>query len=108
MCAANIRELYDEAWHELFDLVAQRSMLLHALDSMSRLAMNITPTTGLVIEFEVTRAEQLVAAIDNLTPLISAGIQTVNGYAEQCGRPTIKWQHVALGSDAGYGPPRAA
>ncbi len=96
MATANVRELYDLAWHELFDLVESRSKLLRKLDMMARMAMDLTPATGMVIEFDVSRAEQLLAGIDDLMPRISAGIQKVNGYAEQCGRPTIKWQNIAL------------
>jgi len=99
MAIANIRELYDEAWHQLFDLVDRRNKLLHALNMMTTFAMDMTPATGMVIEFDVTRAEELVAAIDALTPQISTGIQRVNGYGEQCGRPTIKWQNISLRSE---------
>ena len=99
MAVANIRELYDDAWHELFDLVAQRNKLLHTLDMMTKLAMDMTPAAGMVIEFDVSRAEEIVAAIDELTPQISAGIQKVNIYAEQCGSPSIKWQNISLSSE---------
>ncbi len=99
MAIANIRELYDEAWHELFELVAQRNKLLRALEMMTRFAMDMTPASGMVIEFDVSRAEELVAGIDGLTPRISAGIQKVNVYAEQCGRPTVKWQNISLRSE---------
>ena len=97
MATASIRELYEEAWHELIDLVAARKRLLRGLEEMARLAMEMTPTGGMVIEFDVSRAEELVVGIDALTPQISAGIQKVNWYAEQCGAPSVKWQNVPLG-----------
>ncbi len=98
MAASNIRELYEEAWHDLFDLVISRNRLLRRLEEMARVAMEMSPATGLVIEFDVSRAEQLVAGIEELNQLISAGIQEVNLYAEQCGAPSVKWQDIALGA----------
>jgi hypothetical protein len=95
----NYTELYDDAWNQLFDLVASRNALLRALEAMSRLAMDVTPASGMVIEFEVTRAEELVARIEQLTGEISAGIQEVNILAEHCGAPSIKWQNIALRSE---------
>lgn len=97
MAIGNARELYEEAWHDLFDLVVSRNLLLRRLDKMARVAMDVTPATGLVIEFDVSRAERLVAEIEELNQLISAGIQDVNLYAEQCGAPSVKWQDVSLG-----------
>lgn len=95
----NYTELYDDAWNQLFDLVASRNALLRVLETMSRLAMDVTPASGMVIEFEVTRAEELVARIEQLTGEISAGIQEVNILAEQCGAPSIKWQNIAMRSE---------
>jgi hypothetical protein len=60
--------------------------------------MDMTPATGMVIEFDVSHAEELVSTIDELTFLISSGIQSVNLYAEQCGAPSVKWQDVAQGT----------
>lgn len=96
MALPNIREMHDEAWNELFDLVMSRNEVLKRLDMMAKMAMDMTPATGMVIEFDVTRAEELIAAIDDLTPRISAGIQRVNRLAEQCGRPSLKWQNISL------------
>ena len=91
--------MYDEAWNQLYDLVASRNSLLRALDTMSRLAMDVTPASGLVIEFEVTRAEELVAKIEQLTAEISAGIREVNSLAERCGAPSIQWRNIVTRSE---------
>ncbi len=91
--------LYDEAWNQLFDLVASRNALLRSLYTMSRLAMDVTPASGMVIEFEVTRAEELVAKIEQLTAAISAGIREVNSLAERCGAPSVQWQSVVTRSE---------
>jgi hypothetical protein len=96
MIPSSARELYDEAWHELFDLVESRNKLLRSLGMMSNLAMEVTPAAGMVIEFDVSRAEELVAGVDELTHRISAGIQRVNSYAEKCGAPSLKWQNISL------------
>jgi hypothetical protein len=94
--AATVREQYEETWHELFALVAGRNRLLHSLDSMARLAMDMTPAGGMVIEFDVSRAEELIRRIDELTGEISGAMQKLNGYAEQCGAPSVKWQNISL------------
>ncbi len=94
MTLPNVRELYDEAWHELFDLVEMRSKVLHKLATMSSLATDMTPATGMVIEFDVTRAEELIAAVDDMTPRITEGIQRVNALAEKCGKPSLRWQKM--------------
>jgi hypothetical protein len=99
MAAANMREQYEEAWHELLDLARNRNRLLRSLDTMARVAMDVTPAEGLLIEFDVTRAEDLISLVDMLTPKITAGIQKLNGLAELCGRPTVKWQNVTLRTD---------
>ena len=99
MGAPTIREQYDEAWHELFGLAATRNSLLRKLEMMASLAMEVTPTAGMVIEFDVSRAEELVAAIDELTELLSAAIQQVNLLAEQCGAPSIHWQNISIPSE---------
>ncbi len=93
------RELYDEAWHQLFDLVAKRSALLRSLDMMAKLAMDMTPATGMVIEFDVSRAEEMLRQIDALTGEISGAMQRVNSFAERCGAPSIKWQNISLRSE---------
>jgi hypothetical protein len=94
--STSIREQYEEAWHELCDLVASRNRLLRSLDAMARLAMDVSPAGGMVIEFDVSRAEELLAQVEALSGEISAGMQKLNGYAEQCGAPSVKWQNVAL------------
>jgi hypothetical protein len=94
------RELYDEAWHQLFEMVARRSALLRSLDMMAKLAMEMTPASGMVIEFDVSRAEELLKQIEEMTDEISGGIQRVNSFAERCGAPSIKWQNVALRSES--------
>ena len=93
------RELYDEAWLQLFDLVAQRSALLRNLDTMAKLAMEMTPAAGMVIEFDVSRAEELLAQIEQMTDEISGAMQRANRFAEQCGAPSVKWQNISLRSE---------
>src|SRR5512141_2186436 len=94
--STSIREQYEEAWHELCDLVASRNRLLRSLDAMARLAMDVSPAGGMVIEFDISRAEELVSQVDALTRDISTGMQKLNSYAEQCGASSVKWQNVAL------------
>ncbi len=65
---------------------------------MAKLAMDMTPASGIVIEFDVSRAEELLARIEALTDEITGAIQRVNSFAEQCGAPSIKWQNIALRS----------
>jgi hypothetical protein len=93
------RELYDEAWQQLFDLVARRSALLRSLDVMAKMAMEGIPAAGMVIEFDVSRAEELLAQIERVTDEITGAIQRVNSFAEQCGAPSVKWQNVILRSE---------
>jgi hypothetical protein len=90
------RELYDEAWHQLASMVARRSALLRTLDVMAKLAMEVSPASGMVIEFDVSRAEELLKQVEALTDEISGGMQRLNSFAEQCGAPSVKWQNIAL------------
>ena len=99
MPTLTFRELYDEAWHQLFEMVAKRRNALRSLDIMAKLAMEMTPAAGMVIEFDVSRAEELLGEIEQLTDEISGAIQRVNRFAEQCGAPSVKWQNIALRSE---------
>ncbi len=99
MAILTYRELYDEAWQQLYDLVARRSVLLRSLDMMARMAMDMTPAAGMVIEFDVSRAEELLAQIEQITDEITGAIQRVNSFAEQCGAPSVKWQNIILRSE---------
>ena len=61
--------------------------------------MEMTPAAGIVIEFDVTRAEELLAKIEDLNEEISGAMQRVNSFAERCGAPSVKWQNIALRSE---------
>ncbi len=99
MAILTYRELYDEAWQQLYDLVVKRSALLRSLDIMAKMAMEMSPAAGMVIEFDVTRAEELLGQIEHITGEISGAIQRVNSFAEQCGAPSVKWQNILLRSE---------
>ncbi len=99
MAILTYRELYDEAWQQLYDLVVKRSALLRSLDIMAKMAMEMSPAAGMVIEFDVTRAEELLEQIEQITGEISGAIQRVNSFAEQCGAPSVKWQNIPLRSE---------
>ncbi len=89
-----IREQHEAAWRELFELVDKRNTALRRLEMMAKLAMDMTPATSMVIEFDVVRAEELIAAVDDMTPRITEGMQRVNALAEKCGRPSLRWQKM--------------
>ncbi len=93
------RDLYEESLHQLSELVAKRSAHLRALDVMTRLAMEMTPASGMIIEFDISRAEEQLAAVERLTAEISSAIQRVNRFAERCGAPSVKWQNIAIRSE---------
>jgi hypothetical protein len=80
-------------------MVATRSALLRSLDMSAKLAMEMTPAAGIVIEFDVTRAEELLTRIEELNAEISGAMQRVNSFAERCGAPSVKWQNIALRSE---------
>lgn len=79
--------------------MASRGALLRNLDMAAKLAMETTPAAGIVIEFDVTRAEELLAKIEDLNAEISGAMQRVNSFAERCGAPSVKWQNIALRSE---------
>ena len=79
--------------------MATRGALLRTLDMAAKLAMEMTPAAGIVIEFDVTRAEELLAKIEDLDAEISGAMQRVNSFAERCGAPSVKWQNIALRSE---------
>ncbi len=83
----------------MFELVASRSAVLRTLDMLARLAMDMTPASGMVIEFDVSRAEELLTRVEELNAEISGAMQRVNSFAERCGAPSIKWQNIALRSE---------
>lgn len=91
MVTGDFRKLYREAWHRLFQLVMRRNGLLRRLDRMVAPAMNLTPATGIVVEFDTDKARLLLAVIDGLTPRITAGVEEVNRYtgADECTHGTV-------------------
>ena len=97
MTSNDARKYYREAWAVLFDVVVLRNNLLRRLDMMTRPAMDLTPGSGMVFEFDSDQARGLLRAIDELTPRIRAGMEEVNKYAEQTGSPKVRWQSLRAG-----------
>lgn len=96
MSGDDLRTRYDAAWNRLLDLVSQRDKLLHRLDAPIHVAMDITPTRGMVIEFDTVSQRSALDAIDQLGPQISAAMAEVNELRPQLGKPEIIWQKVDL------------
>ncbi len=100
MAAGNdAHTLHDQAVEKLSELVQERSRLLRKLARMTTAAADIMPETNLVVEFDIARARDLVAQIEELTPEIAAGVVQVNLRARQIGVPQIRWVHLGTGED---------
>lgn len=85
-----IRKKYDQAWQVLFDLVLQRNRLLEQLHRMAQLASELTPASGMVIEFDMETAGKLLQEASELAPKIDAAIEDVNHWGKQIGKPKIE------------------
>ncbi len=92
----DVRDLYYAAWERLEQLVLERSKLLHALEAPAQVPLDITSVTGFVIEYDTAAARDVLNAIDELTPRISAAMGELNGYARQIGRKGVEWRKIDL------------
>ena len=96
MPSEDVGPLHEAAWEHLCELVSQRDKLLHSLEAAARVAMDITPAIGVVIDYDSISARDLLDAIDQLTPRIVAQMEELNGYARQIGKPEITWRKIDL------------
>ena len=94
MTVGGARKYHDAAWKRLLDLVSARNKLLRHLDMMARPSVDSSPTEGFLFEFDTAQARELLAAIDELTPRITAAMEEANTYAEKMGLPRIRWQSL--------------
>jgi hypothetical protein len=92
MTTSDDRKAYREAWSRLYELVNRRTRLLRRLDAMVEPAMKIMPATGMVIVFSTDQAREILAQIDDLTPLIDRAIEETNRWADKIRSPTVRWQ----------------
>ncbi len=83
------RALYDKASDELLELVQFRSRALRDLARISFAAADILPSSGMLVEFRVERAKQLLSDVEALAPQIAAAVDRVNGLAEKIGKPQV-------------------
>ena len=94
MKPVDVRKQHAEAWDRLFALVKKRNHLLDDLGTSAKYAGDFSPATGMFMEFDFERAQQILAKVQEMTPAIYAAIDELNGYAEQIGKPRIerkKW-----------------
>jgi hypothetical protein len=96
MTTADARRFHQEAWTRLYDLIVMRNKLLQRLDIMAGRAVSATPASSMVFEFDTTQARDILAKIDELTPRIAAAMNEANQYAEQLGKPRMRWQSVTF------------
>ena len=96
MLSEDIRTFHEAALQRLSGLVSERDKSLRLLEITARVATGITPATGMVIEFDIASARNLVDAIYELTPKIAAQMVELNGYARQLGKPDIIWQAIDI------------
>ncbi len=94
MVLDDVRVNYDTAWQRLGELAEQRNALLRQLASMATLAGEFSPTKGLLIEFNVDRADSILKQIQEIRPRIFSTIEEVNRYAVQLGKPRIERQRL--------------
>ena len=99
MTAGDARTSYGKAWDRLFELLVQRNKSLRCLNMMVSLTTEVTPATGMVIEFDTSLARQLLDEVDTLTPRISEAIEDVNKDAEKIAKPQIQWRKLYLPDD---------
>ena len=96
MTTADARRFHQEAWTRLYDLIIMRNKLLQRLSIMAGRAVSTAPTSSMVFEFETTQARDILEKIDELTPRIAAAMNEANQYADQLGKPRIRWQSVTF------------
>ncbi len=94
MNTADFRKPYREAWNKLFGLVKMRNARLQRLNIMVAPALSITLASGTIYQFDTDLARELLVQIDELTPLIEAGIDEVNRYADRTDSPRVRWKSL--------------
>ena len=99
MAMDDVCALHDQAWKQLSDLVQERSRLLRSLAQMATIAAEITPATGMMVEFDIEKARPLLDQVEDLTPQIAAGIVQVNRHARGIGKPQIRWFKIEAEND---------
>ncbi len=91
MGASNVAALHEEACRDLSELVQRRSRALRKLEKMAKAAAEIKPSTGIVVEFELERARDILAEVEELAPELAAGVVRVNRHARKIGKRQIHW-----------------
>ncbi len=81
---------YETTWQRLLELAGNRNLLLRQLSSMANVAGEFVPANGVLIEFNVDRAQSILAQLQELRPRLFATIEELNRYAAQIGKPRIE------------------
>ena len=90
MTLNDLRNQHEAAWQRLSGIVSQRTDLLKQLGQMANYAGDFSPATGMFMEFDIDKARDLLARLEDMTPVIYYAIDELNSYAKQIGKPRIE------------------
>ncbi len=83
--------LYEQARQKLLALVLARNNLLLQLDGLTLTPLNLTPSSGLIGEFDSATAHKLIDEVDRLASQIDEIVAEANRLAPECGKPRFGW-----------------
>jgi len=84
------RKRYETTWQQLLDLANTRNLLIQQLASMAHVAGEFYPANGILIEFNVDRAQSILAQLQEVRSKLFSTIEELNRYAAQIGKPRIE------------------
>jgi hypothetical protein len=90
--AGQLRDEYYQARIRLVDLIAERNRALRSLNRMILQTVDEHPWAGVLGEFDMLRAQELLSTVSELESQIAGATDLVNRYAGQIGSPPIARQ----------------
>ena len=86
------RDLYNNAWNRLWDILKERDALVADLARMANAAKDSHPAAGFVVDLDAERAHDLIDQIDAYRPRLTEAMQELNERGKGIGKPPVEWQ----------------
>jgi len=81
---------YTEASSKLSSLVFERNEVIMQLQKLTSVAIGMSISAGVVLVFNVVKAQELIGKISKLEEEINSIISEINTNATKCGKSTIR------------------
>jgi len=81
---------YTEASSKLSSLLYERNEVIMQLQKLTSVAIGMSISAGVVLVFNVVKAQELIGKISKLEEEINSTISEINTNATKCGKSTIR------------------